>query len=685
MSKSRLAVALVVVAVCLAGGLTGLLRLRAGLPAPEEIASFRAPASTRVYDCKDRLVHEFYQERRSPVPLETIPQYLKDAVIVVEDKRFYSHWGIDLARIPGVVWGFIRNPGQVRGTSTITQQLARSMFLSYRRSIDRKVKEAILAVEIERHYSKSEILEMYLNQIWFGGSVYGVQSAAWRYFGKHVSKLDLAECATLAAMLANPSAYSPYQHADRLVKRRDFFLAKLLQARKITNTEYNDAKARPLLVKAGTDTGSEAPYFVEEIRRDLVDRYGPDFVYRSGAAIYTTLDLDVQRAANNELERQLAELESGYRLRRSRVWYDSASAVDSGIGPPQYLQGAVVVMDVHSGYVRAIVGGRDFRASEFNRATQAKRQAGSSFKPFLYAAALDNGFTPADIVADSALAIDLPNQPRYEPRNYDGKLLGNVTLRRALALSRNLVSVRLIQRIGPELMVRYANLAGIEQKLPAYYSLALGAAEVTLIEMTTAFCTFAGAGVRVQPMLVERIEDSNGSIVEEHTPKTQPVVAPTTAYILTSMMQSVVDEGTATAIRAVGYSGPAAGKTGTTDEHADAWFVGYTPSLCCGVWVGYDKKKTIFSGATGGGICAPVWGRIMQQVPADTLYRSFPVPDSIVTAPICEQTGKLATANCPRVRYEVFVKNTEPTVYCPIHAPQKPGAGPDSFTRAQGR
>jgi len=685
MTKSRLALLLVVAAVALAGGIAGFLRLRAGLPAPEEIASFRPPASTKVFDCKGRLVHEFFQERRSPVPLETIPQSLVDAVIAVEDKRFYSHWGIDLARIPGVVWGFLKHPGEVRGTSTITQQLARSMFLTFQRSLDRKLKEVVLAVELERHYSKSEILEMYFNQIWFGGSVYGVQAAAWRYFAKHVSELDLAECATLAAMLANPAAYSPYQHADRLVQRRNFFLGKLYQSRKITKTEYDKAKAQPLVVKPGSDTGSEAPYFVEEIRRDLVVRYGPDFVYRSGASIYSTLDLDIQRAANSSLEKQLADLESGYRLRRSKVWYDSAASVDSSIGPPQYLQGAVVVMDVHTGRVRAMVGGRDFGSSEFNRATQAKRQAGSAFKPFLYAAALDNGFTAADIVADSSLTIQLPGQPAYVPQNYDNKLLGNVTLRRALALSRNLVSVRLIQRIGPELMVRYANLMGIEEKLPAYYSLALGSAEVTLMEMTDAFATFATGGVRVQPMLVDRVVDNNGSVVEEHAPKAQPVLAPTTAYILTSMMQSVVDEGTGTAVRAVGYSGIAAGKTGTTDEHADAWFVGFTPSLACGVWVGYDKKKPVFSGATGGSIAAPVWGLLMQQVPEDSAYKSFTVPDSIVTAPICEQTGKLATANCPRVRYEVFVKKTEPTANCPVHAPAKPGAGPDSFTRAQGR
>lgn len=682
MRHGRIIVAAIVLAVLLALGFAGFLNLRSGLPAPEEIASFRAPASTRVLDCKDRPIYEFFEQRRRPVPLDSIPSWLKDAVIAVEDKRFYSHWGIDLARIPGVVWGFIRRPGQVKGTSTITQQLARSMFLTYERRLDRKLKEIMLAVELERRYSKPEILEMYLNQIWFGGSVYGVQAAAERYFAKRVSELTLAECASLAAMLANPAVYSPYAHPDRLLTRRNFFLGRLRQNGRITAEQCEQARKEPFNLKRVADGSNDAPYFVEEIRRDLMSRYGPDFVYRSGAVVYTTLDLDLQRAANKAVAERLDRLEKDYRLRHSKVWYDSAFAADSTIGPPGYLQGALVAIDTRDGSVRAMVGGRDFRQSEYNRATQAKRQAGSAFKTFLYTAAVDNGFTAADIMADSTVEIRIPGQPLYRPRNYDNKFMGSITVRRALALSRNLVAVKVIERLGPELVARYANLMGINDKLIPVYSLALGSVEVPLIDMTVAFATLANRGTRTRPVLVRSIRDNHGLLVEEHLPATQPVLDPKTTYIVTSMLQSVVDEGTATAIRSLGFTGPAAGKTGTTDEYTDAWFVGYTPTLCTGVWVGYDRKKTIFRGATGGTVAAPIWAEFMKQVPADTAATAFAVPDSILTAPVCEQSGRLATPHCPRVRYEVFVAGTEPKATCPVHAGVRVEAPPDSFKRA---
>jgi 1A family penicillin-binding protein len=655
------------IAMGLASAVAAFFKLRSEIPNAEEIVRFTAPASTRVYDCKGRLVYEFFQEKRRPVALDSIPHWLTDAVVAVEDKRFYSHWGIDLARIPGLLWSVARNRG-LRGTSTITQQLARSMFLTYRRQIDRKLKEIVLAIELERHYSKDEILEMYLNQIWFGGSVYGVEAAALRYFGKPVRRLDIAECATLGAMLANPARYSPYYHPELLVQRRNFFLHKLHQTGSITMEQYQTARQQELVVSAARLDGNEAPYFVEEIRRNLIDSFGPDFVYRSGARIYTTLDLDLQRAANAVLEQRLADIEKGYALKKSRVWYDSMAEIDTAIGDPEYLQGALVAMETKTGYVRAMVGGRDFSRSEYNRATQALRQTGSAFKPFVYVAAIDNGFTAADIMVDSTIELEVRGQPKYVPHNYDHKMMGRVTLRRALALSRNLVAVRLIARIGPELVARYANLMGITQKLLPVYSLALGSVEVPLIEMTTAFNTFANEGVRVRPVMVTSVCDNRGLVMEENLPDIQPVIGRATDYVMTSMMQSVVDEGTATAIRSIGYSGPAAGKTGTTDDYTDAWFVGFTPELCCGVWVGYDRVRTIFRGATGGGVAAPIWGEFMKEAKPDAGASGFSVPPDIVTAPICEETGMMATPKCPRVRYEVFIAGTEPTLSCPAHS-----------------
>uniref|UniRef100_A0A7C4GAG4 PBP1A family penicillin-binding protein n=1 Tax=candidate division WOR-3 bacterium TaxID=2052148 RepID=A0A7C4GAG4_UNCW3 len=664
MKRAIISVTIAAVAV-LTAGFAAYAHLRSGLPSAGAIENYRAPASTRVLDCRGRLIAEFFQERRRPVALESIPSALREAIVAVEDKRFYSHWGIDIIRVCGSILANITRPGRLQGASTITQQLARSMFLTYERKLTRKMREMVLAVELERHYSKSEILEMYLNQVWFGGSVYGVAAAAERYFGKPVSRLDPVECATLGAMLANPPVYSPYRHPDRLLNRRNYFLRKLRDAGRLNQEQYSAAIARPLDVQPARGQRNEAPYFVEDVRRYLMDKYGSEFVYKSGATVRTTLDLDMQAAANQALLDWLDQIERDYGLRPKKATYDSVSAVDTTARPPEYLQGALVCLDIPTGEVRAMIGGRDFGQSEYNRASQSRRQAGSAFKPFLYVAAIDNGMTPADIETDSTVIISLPGQPIYVPQNYDGKMLGPMTLRRALALSRNLVAVRLVQKLGPELMARYAHQLGITSRLPAVYSLALGAAEVTLLELTAAFNTFANAGVRVQPLLVKSVEDANGVTLEQNHAFQQPVLSPTTAFVITNMLQSVVNEGTATSIRARGFIGSAAGKTGTTDDYADAWFVGYTPALCCGVWVGFDRRRTIFRGATGGGVAAPAWAEFMKQV--DTTTVGFTVPEDVVTRPVCELTGLLATPACPRVRYEVFTKGTEPARSCPVH------------------
>ena len=650
-------------------GLAGLLSWGSGIPSAESIANFHPPASTRILDCKGRVIFDFYQEKRRPVPLESIPACLRDAVVAVEDKRFYSHWGIDLARIPGLALSMVKHAGDIKGTSTITQQLARSMFLTPERSVMRKLKEMALAVELERHYSKSEILEMYFNQIWFGGSVYGVEAAAEKYFGKTVARLSPVECATIGAMLANPSVYSPYNHPDRLLTRRNFYLTKMFRLGRVTQKQFDTGLKQPLVVLPPGTGGNLAPYFVEEIRRYMIEKYGYDFVYKSGSVIYTTLDLDMQQAANQALFSRLGQIEKDYNLKPTMAGYDSMAKRDSTIGPPKYLQGALLAMDVRTGYIRALIGGRNFKHSEFDRATQAKRQAGSAFKPFVFVAAVDNGITAADIQLDSAITIRIPGQPPYQPHNYDVKFLGHISLRRALALSRNLVAVRLITKVGPDLVVRYANLMGITERLPPVYSLALGSVEVTLLDLTNAYNTLAGNGIRVKPIMIMRVVDARGSVLEETRPEEQPVLRPQTAYVVANMMQSVVNEGTATVIRQLGYQGLAAGKTGTTDDYADAWFIGFTPEITCGVWVGFDKKKPIFSGATGGGVAAPVWADFMKAVRPDSMQSdSFAVPDSIVTAAVCEQTGQLATPACPRVRYEVFIAGTEPKVPCTLHS-----------------
>ncbi len=654
--------------------LTGCSDVEAGrtglfdLPSPDSISNYQAPASTRILDCQGRLIADLFQEKRRPVALESIPYCLRAAVIAVEDRRFYSHWGLDVVRVPGALWGALRRAGDFKGTSTITQQLARSMFLTPERSLRRKAKEALLAVELERRYSKEEILELYFNQVWFGGSVYGVQAAAEKYFGRNVSQLTPVECATLGAMLANPSAYSPYYHPDRLLQRRNFFLGKMKRLGLLSAEDYEAAVSLPLTVLPLGSGRNEAPYFVEVVRRYLVERYGTDFVYRSGSVVYTTLDLDLQRKANEVIEAGCTTIERDYKLKTTKARYDSAALRDSNLPPPSYLQAALVAMETRTGYVRAFVGGRDFRRSEFDRVTQAERQAGSTFKPFVYVAAIDQGMTAADVEDDAPVSIPIAGQPAYSPRNYDGKFLGRMSLRRALALSRNVVAVKLAQRLGPQLVAQYANLMGITKRLPPYYSLALGSVEVTLMELTTALNTLANSGLRVRPILVQKVTDARGMVLEESRPDAVRVLQPTTAYVVTSMLQSVVDEGTATAIRRVGYTGPAAGKTGTTDDYTDNWFVGFTPELACGIWVGYDQRRPVFKGATGGVVCAPMWGEFMKAAKPDSAtIDSFPVPDRILSLPVCELSGKLATPTCPRVRYEVFVLGTEPRRSCPLH------------------
>ncbi len=645
-------------------GRTGLF----DLPSPDSISNYQAPASTRVLDCKGRIIADLFQEKRRPVPLESIPECLRAAVIAVEDRRFYTHWGLDAIRLPGALWGALRRAGDFKGTSTITQQLARSMFLTPERSLRRKLKEALLAVELERRYSKEEILELYFNQVWYGGSVYGVQAAAEKYFGKNVSQLTPVECATLGAMLANPSAYSPYYHPERLLQRRNFFLGKMRQLGLLSSEAHQEAVALPLTVLPLGSGRNEAPYFVEVVRRYLVERYGTDFVYRSGSFVYTTLDLDLQRRANEVIESGCAAIERDYKLKVTKARYDSAALRNSNLPLPNYLQAALVAIETRTGYVRAFVGGRDFRRSEFDRVTQAERQAGSTFKPFVYVAAIDQGMTAADIEDDAPVSISIPGQPDYSPRNYDGKFLGKMSLRRALALSRNVVAVKLAQRLGPQLVAQYANLMGITKKLPPYYSLALGSVEITLMEITTALNTLANSGLKVRPILIQKVTDARGVVLEENQPEAVRVLRPTTAYIVTSMLQSVVNEGTATAIRRVGYTGPAAGKTGTTDDYTDNWFVGYTPEFTCGIWAGFDQRRPVFRGATGGVVCAPMWGEFMKAARPDSAAAdSFPVPDQIVSLPVCELSGKLATPACPRVRYEVFALGTEPRRACPLH------------------
>ncbi len=654
-------------------GFAAYVRLSANLPSAEEIKDFQPTASSKILDCQGRLVCEFYQQRRTPVPLAQIPEHLKDALIVVEDKRFYSHWGIDIIRIFGSAFYNLKSMRKAQGASTITQQLARNMFLTQEKSFARKFKEMLVAFELERTYSKDEILELYLNQVWFGQGVYGVEAASKVYFNKSVKDLTLPECALIAALPKAPQYYSPYVNPSAALKRRNMFLKIMYKSKKISQQEMDNALAAPLGVMPKIGFRNEAPYFVEEIRKYLANKYGDDFIYKSGATIYSTLDIDMQRNANKAIEDNLSRIEVDYKLSHRKSKFDTIASYDT-LAKPNYLQGALVAIDPKTGYVRAMVGGRDFNQSQFNRTMQAKRQAGSAFKPFVYTTAINQGFTPADLEQDEPLTIRIPGVPEpYSPHNFDHKFMGEMTLRRALALSRNVVAVRLISKIGPENVVQYANAMGIISKLQPVYSLALGSSDVTLIDMTSAFGVLANEGYRTKPIMILKVVDNDGNVLEENAIESQAVINPNVAYVVTDMMKSVINEGTAYAIRKLGFSYPAAGKTGTTDDYTDTWFVGFTPDLSCGVWVGYDQKKTIFRGATGGGISAPIWADFMNGISSSLSGADFSRPDSVVTVPVCDLTGYLAIPRCPKTRDEVFIAGTEPKESCKYHRIAQPG------------
>ncbi len=665
--SKKIVLILALVAFIFGAAFSAIFRLGAGLPSPEEIKNYHPPVSTKIYDCQQRLVYEFFQQKRTPVSLHEIPQMLKDALITVEDKRFYSHWGVDIIRIFGALFYNLKTMRKAQGASTITQQLARNMFLTQEKTFVRKLKELLLAFELERTYSKDEILEMYLNQVWFGAGAYGVEAASQVYFNKSVKDLTLPECALLAALPKAPQYYSPYVNPAQALKRRNLFLKMLYKAKKITKVELENALASPLGVVPKKSLKNSAPYFVEEIRKYLIDRYGEDFIYRSGAKIYTTLDLDIQNVANQVIEKHLSQIEREYRLAFTKSKFDSIARFDSLISP-NYLQGALVAIDPKTGYIKAMVGGRDFAASQFNRAIQAKRQAGSAFKPFVYAVAIDQGFTPANLEADAEIVLNIPGvRESYRPRNFDNRFMGLMTLRRALALSRNVVAVRIISKVSPENVVRYASAMGISSRLQPVYSLALGACEVTLLDITKAFAVFANDGYKIKPIFILKIVDADNTVIEDNSIQTEPVLDSKVAYIITNMLESVVNEGTAYVIRRLGFNYPAAGKTGTTDDYTDCWFIGYTPDLVCGIWVGYDTKKTIFHGATGGGVAAPIWADFMNGIVQFLSGSDFKMPDSIVKVKVCDLTGFLATGRCPKTRDEVFVLGTEPTEECQYH------------------
>jgi penicillin-binding protein 1A len=662
------AVAVVVVVFGIAGAVFGVI-LWAGrdLPSPEQVSELRSPVKTVVYDTRGRVLHEFFRENRSPVPLSGIPRHLVNATISTEDRTFYQHWGVDLVGIARAAVTNVLRMRRAEGGSTITQQLARNLLRRYEKTWSRKLKETALAIEIERTYSKDKILEMYFNQIYFGEGAYGVEAAAKTFFGKPLAELTLPESALLAGISNNPARYSPRRHPNAAKQRREKVLRSMLETKAISQVEYDGAVEAPLGVTPVRYSNDRAAYFVEMVRLYLSERYGSDAVYEDGLKVYTTLDMDMQEIAERALEKQLVALEGQLKTKITRAAYSAVSADSGDDAPPRYLQGALVALDPRTGYVRALVGGRDWGHSNFNRAIQALRQPGSAFKPFVYTAAIDNGFQPTDIIVDEPVSYPAGNGQLYEPTNYDDKFRGPVTLRYALQQSINIPAIKLLRKVGTSLVASYARRMGIHSEIGQNLSLALGSSEVTLMDLTAAYGVFANRGIRNDPLYVLKVEDRNGNVLEKNIPHPTEVLTEETALVMTSMLESVMNYGTGAGARAAGFTRPAAGKTGTTNDYTDALFVGFTPGLVCGTWIGYDVQRRIGNGMTGSHAALPMWTEFMIGATRGQPEEAFPQPSGTARRRVCAETGMLATDACPNLTTEDFREGAEPSEVCVAH------------------
>jgi penicillin-binding protein 1A len=628
-----------------------------GLPDSQAVRTVGSmPRSTTIVDVKGRQAFTIFQEQRLHVPLAKMSPHLVRAILASEDQRFYDHGGVDVVRVVGAGVHNVLAGEAEQGGSTITQQLARLTFLTTDKTYRRKLQEVVVAARLESAFTKDEILEHYLNKAYFGDGLYGVEAAALGYFGKHANELDLAEAALIAGLVKSPSTYAPTANAERAIVRRNLVLRVMRDAGVIQKHEYDAARSRKLALNdALRREEAYGQYFKEEVRKQLVEWFGWDRVHHEGLRVETTIDLDMQKAAEAEVLRAIEEIErrQGRRARQA----------------PEPLQAALVAIDARTGEVRAMVGGRAFEQSRFNRVTQAKRQPGSAFKPFVYAAALEQGFTPATVLRGLSDPV-MTASGAWIPA--DGHVeQDQLTMRAALRMSSNRAAVRMIQDVGIPAAVEYADGFGMGA-MPPVPSLALGSGEVTMLNLVSAYGAFANGGTLVEPTLIRRVTTSSGEVLYESTHVEHEVVRPSTAFLITSMLEDVVDAGTGSQVRRIGFRLPVAGKTGTTNDYRDAWFVGYTPRLVTGVWVGYDQPRTIIPDGYAAQLAVPMWARFMISATRGESAERFTAPRSVAAATICPLSGKLATDACYRehnasVYTEYFERGTEPTEYCPYH------------------
>ncbi len=739
------------------------------LPYIGSLREYNPPIITEVFSDEGEVIGRFSEEKRIVVPLDQVPEHLINAFIAAEDARFFKHEGVDILSIARAL---IKNlmAGKIQqGGSTITQQVTRSLLLkNLKKTYRRKAREALLSLQIEKSFSKERILFLYLNQIYLGHGAYGIEAAARTYFNKKAIELNLTESALLAGLPQAPSRYSPITHFERAKARQRYVLERMREEGYIAESQEAEALNAELQIKETDDTSfAKAPYFAEHVRRYLEKKYGRDLLYRGGLKVYTTLNLEMQRAAQAALNKGLKELDKreGYRgplrhlspeemeafreesakkleqdlpdvdsmleglvvkvndqkgevvisyggkrgllplseMKWARApnpdvpYYATSLKLPSKVlktgdvvlvrikkkGTPPFdwilsleqgpeIQGALLSMEAHSGRVRVMVGGRNFAISQFNRAIQSRRQPGSAFKPVIYAAALARGMNPASVIIDAPyISKGSPDEEIWRPKNYKKKFFGPTLFRTALIMSRNVITVKILRKIGVYHAIQYAERVGIESELSPDLSLALGSSGLSLFEITRAYLVFANGGMLAEPFFINRIVDRSGQIIEENQTSLSEAISKETAHVMTDLLRAVIQEGTGWRIKAL--KRPAAGKTGTTNELRDAWFLGFTPSLVTGAWVGYDDRRPMGKGETGSRAASPIWLHFMSQVLKDQPVEDFAIPEGVVFAKIDAKTGLLASPYSEKTVFQAFKEGTEPKEYTPRPKAAKSG------------
>jgi len=671
-------------------------KLAPTLPSFEKLETIEPRLITKIYDKDSLLVHEFYVEKRIWTPIDSMPDMVKNAVIATEDRKFWNHWGMNLLAIPSAVMESFRTGNRMRGASSLTQQLSKLLFLTPERSLTRKIREVMTAIRIEKTYTKEEILEFYLNEVYLAGGNYGFQSAGQYYFGRPLDSLTVPEVATLAGMLQRPEAYRPDRNPEAAISRRNTVLFAMMDAGYISKAEYEQYLAIPIKTEERVTT-VVAPYYMEDIRKYLERKYGENSLYSDGISVYSTIDPEAQKIIEKAALEQLVKVDKKLRqraiykfglvkkynlpndtvLKRFDSIYadftvnylakDTAKTIYPDSSRYRPAQVGVILIENETGAIRAMVGGRNFNDSKWNRAVQTLRQPGSSFKPFVYATAMDNGASPCDSVNDAPITIPDPldTSKFWRPGNYSKEFKGMMTYRKALALSQNLPAIQVGMKYGLKNVVEYARKFGVKKApLQAVPSLALGSVGATLMEMTSAFTVFPNGGNRIEPYYIEAIVGKNGEVIEKNYKIEHEVLKKPAAYIMVTMLQVVNTGGTASRVWASGFHHPSGGKTGTTNDYTDAWYIGFTKQYTMGVWIGTDDFVPMGPGHTGTEDALPVWLNSMPQIHKNLPELQFPVANGVVSKKICNYTGKVAGSYCNLSTYCLYTASHEVTEEC---------------------